>query len=343
MVASEIVLRVRKRAKESIDWVSSAAGIIRTGTKIPLDEAKVMIEIADKLNITCPEYKTLRAALRATRSWLSRVKKCRAANGKAQIAADLVTELINEHQTLLVTADVAFSELKQLMCGYCICRQPYEGFMIACDSCEEWYHGPCVGISQEQAQKFDKYVCVRCSTLRVFKDNATTVAGMLKKWTSTKGVAKARSGDAQRYGRKVRSAERDVVKAKTDLDNYDRELKTTLGLASDEQPQVNGGVSALFASSQSQISNLSVFGHNNANGKVEKSVKGKFLTFAWNSVSRLCPFLVSQIPAPRALCRQHCAIKLKKHIPQLETVKSEWKDIRLSWKGGRKSRQKKMH
>lgn len=192
-----------------------------------------MTDAGDKLNITCPELKALRAALRTTRSWLSRVKKCGASNGQAEIPANVVTDLINEHDSFLVTAVDAFKELKQVGCGYCVCRQPYHGFMIACDSCEEWYHGPCVGVTQEQAEKFDKYVCVRCSTLRVFKDNASAVAGILIKWTSAKGLAKARSGDSQRYGRKVRSAERDILKAKTDKDKYEQELKTIRGSASD--------------------------------------------------------------------------------------------------------------
>ncbi|KAL7542987.1 hypothetical protein ACHAXR_013288 [Thalassiosira sp. AJA248-18] len=270
--SSEIVLRVRKRAKDSFAWVASVAEIIKAGKKIPLDEAKVTTNDGEKLNITCPEYKTLRAALRTTRGWLLRVKKCGAANGQSQVAANLVTELINEHNTFLVTAPDAFAELKQVMCGYCVCRQPYEGFMIGCDGCEEWYHGPCVGISQEQAQKFDKYVCVRCSTLRVYKDNAAAVAGILQKWTSAAGLAKARSGDSQRYGRKVRSAERDIVKAKAGLEKYERELNNILGIESNAPPQINGEAVASNPLAQSQDASA-----NAADENVAKSEKSQFL------------------------------------------------------------------
>lgn len=261
--SSEIVLRVQKRAKEATEWVATLANIIKTGKKIPFDEAKVMSGTGDKLNITCPEYKTLRAAFKATKSWLTKVKKCGVAGGSdSQVEASVITELIKEHISFLVTANDALSNLKQVMCGYCVCRQPYEGFMIGCDGCDEWYHGPCVGITQEQGEKIDKYVCVRCSTFRVYKDNALAVAGILKKWTNVKNLAKHRSVDSQRYSRKVRGAERDIVKAKGELSKYEQELSSILSAQSrisialqtqvmngtaatvTSQPQLNGGAVA---------------------------------------------------------------------------------------------------
>lgn len=35
--------------------------------------------------------------------------------------------------------------------------------MIACDACEEWYHGDCVNISEKEAKLIRQYFCVRCS------------------------------------------------------------------------------------------------------------------------------------------------------------------------------------
>lgn len=49
---------------------------------------------------------------------------------------------------------------------YCICQAPYDEskFYIGCDVCADWLHGSCVGITPEQADKFEVYVCPRCST-----------------------------------------------------------------------------------------------------------------------------------------------------------------------------------
>lgn len=46
---------------------------------------------------------------------------------------------------------------------YCICRST-DGtrFMIACDNCEEWYHGDCIGITEVDANDIKHYYCDKC-------------------------------------------------------------------------------------------------------------------------------------------------------------------------------------
>ncbi|XP_048586432.1 lysine-specific demethylase 7A isoform X2 [Nematostella vectensis] len=50
---------------------------------------------------------------------------------------------------------------------YCICRRPYEPeeFMIQCDSCQDWFHGSCVGIEEYQASDIERYHCPSCAEL----------------------------------------------------------------------------------------------------------------------------------------------------------------------------------
>ncbi|KAL3801540.1 hypothetical protein HJC23_000978 [Cyclotella cryptica] len=220
VLASEVVIRVRQRTKDSLAWLKTVQDIMNSGNKISMEDAKKIIDKGEKLNLTCHELKTLRSALRTTKGWVTRVKKCGAENGETAVAN--VNELINEHKSFLVTAIDEVDKLKQATCGYCICRLPYEGFMIGCDGCEEWYHGPCVGVTEEQASKFDKYVCLRCSALRIYKENATMVAGILRKWSSSKCLAKSRLMDSQRFARKVRTCEKDLAKAKENLEKWEQ-------------------------------------------------------------------------------------------------------------------------
>jgi hypothetical protein len=39
--------------------------------------------------------------------------------------------------------------------------------MIQCDQCEEWFHGRCVGVTVEEAQRLDGYVCPPCSSVSI--------------------------------------------------------------------------------------------------------------------------------------------------------------------------------
>ena len=51
---------------------------------------------------------------------------------------------------------------------YCLCRQPWQNrFMIACDFCNEWFHGAaggaCVDVTATDAANIDKWACPNCS------------------------------------------------------------------------------------------------------------------------------------------------------------------------------------
>lgn len=46
---------------------------------------------------------------------------------------------------------------------YCICRSTDSTrFMIACDNCEEWYHGDCIHITEPESRNIKQYFCPPC-------------------------------------------------------------------------------------------------------------------------------------------------------------------------------------
>ncbi|KAL2269023.1 hypothetical protein VTJ83DRAFT_3869 [Remersonia thermophila] len=48
---------------------------------------------------------------------------------------------------------------------YCLCRGPDDHrFMIACDRCEDWFHGECIGMDKHTGENLvQRYICPNCS------------------------------------------------------------------------------------------------------------------------------------------------------------------------------------
>mmetsp|Transcript_7974 Transcript_7974/g.11791 ORF Transcript_7974/g.11791 Transcript_7974/m.11791 type:complete len:1472 (+) Transcript_7974:701-5116(+) len=214
-LSAEVVRQVQKQADLANVWAQRMNEMIKSGEKTTEEETKARLAEGEKLNVICPEAKTLRTSLRTARGWAMRVKKCGLDQGKLQISE--IKALIAEHDAFLVCMPDELTKLKQALCGYCICRRPYEGFMIGCDNCDEWFHGPCIGVSEQQAERYDKYMCVRCCTNKIYKTCADSVAIVIRKWTNPKELAKARSHDSQKHNRKVRKEDRDIIKFKADI------------------------------------------------------------------------------------------------------------------------------
>jgi len=46
---------------------------------------------------------------------------------------------------------------------YCLCQEPADDrFMIACDKCEEWFHGECINVKESEAGDIKYYYCPKC-------------------------------------------------------------------------------------------------------------------------------------------------------------------------------------
>lgn len=53
--------------------------------------------------------------------------------------------------------------------GNCFCRGRYSSSapMVQCDSCKVWYHQTCVGLTQENCEKMDSFICDECKRERL--------------------------------------------------------------------------------------------------------------------------------------------------------------------------------
>lgn len=65
---------------------------------------------------------------------------------------------------------------------FCICRQGESDWMIKCSSCNEWYHGKCVGATKDQYRETE-YHCPVCDWKTAFPKSVTKVRlAVLQSW-----------------------------------------------------------------------------------------------------------------------------------------------------------------
>jgi len=204
----DMIKKIRDLEEKANSWIRVASEHLSSGEKLSLYEAKSLLDEGEKLGVQSNELKIIRNGLKAARIWENRLKRCKLEQGTACVAD--VKVLLEEHASMIVEMPEEVSKLEQAMRNYCICRRPYDGLMVACDHCDEWYHGPCVGVSQSRAGRITNYICLRCSVSKVFKCSTSNIVGIIRKWTCGKDRRKARQVEAQKHQRKIRKEKRDI-------------------------------------------------------------------------------------------------------------------------------------
>lgn len=55
---------------------------------------------------------------------------------------------------------------------YCTCRTPYDEtkFYVGCDLCNNWFHGDCVGITEDSSKTMSEFICSECKHARDTKE-----------------------------------------------------------------------------------------------------------------------------------------------------------------------------
>jgi COMPASS component SPP1 len=80
---------------------------------------------------------------------------------------------------------------------FCICRRgDNHTYMIACDGgCEDWFHGKCVHIREEDGDLIDKYICPSCSE----KSGSVTTWLPMCRREGCRRPARLKKGSASKY------------------------------------------------------------------------------------------------------------------------------------------------
>eukprot|EP00934_Nitzschia_sp_Nitz4_P003000 Nitzschia sp. Nitz4//scaffold59_size112058//52291//59043//NITZ4_004109-RA/size112058-snap-gene-0.34-mRNA-1//1//CDS//3329555123//2990//frame0 len=227
---NDLVRKIRSLVRRATAWVQSIQEELKSGEKLLMSQAKDLLDAGEQLKVTTSELKKLRTAVRAAKTWANKVKKSDIEQGA--VSFNIIEDLLEEHDGLLIQMPEELSALQQATHGYCICRRPYEGFMIGCDECEEWYHGSCIGVSESRADRVDKFVCMRCSIKRVFQNSATGAVGIIRKWTNTKDLKKSRQVEYQKHQRKVRKEKKEIEKCL-------KEISTLLATTNEVSPETS--------------------------------------------------------------------------------------------------------
>ncbi|KAJ0405569.1 hypothetical protein P43SY_009618 [Pythium insidiosum] len=141
-------------------------------SRLTLPVARSLVEEGEEIALELPPFELLKEHVDTAVDWEKRVQDSGLETGQARIANLLA--LLDEYDRarLVIDLDMHRDVLVSATERYCVCRQPYDGFMIGCDHCDDWFHDNCIGLSKEKAEKADGYTCPSCNVLQ---DLSTTL------------------------------------------------------------------------------------------------------------------------------------------------------------------------
>lgn len=145
----------------------------------------------------------LKLDLRTAKSWVTRFQ--------AQSNAAGADALVAEASKLAVDLSEYLEIVQATVECYCFCRLGSHGQMIGCDLCAEWYHYSCVGITPVQAEKIEKYVCLRCNLRSMFNETARLAATLTNRWMRPSELAKHRDLRRNKAEKKRSKEEKDLA------------------------------------------------------------------------------------------------------------------------------------
>jgi hypothetical protein len=235
-------------------WLEASTVILSRQKKPTIDDLKALIKEGEKMCVLTPDLETLRDHYRVAKSWLAKLHQTGVDKGTATVESLQV--LLPEADSLHVDVTAETSMIQQATCMYCLCRASASGLMVECDSCTEWYHLACVGLSKAQADRVVEYTCVRCHLKTQFIASLTCVANCVNRWSVPLDLERAQENRRLKLAKKVRREQRDLDKKEAEW-----QALATAALAKKGVAQAAAAAAAAAASSRYEhVGHLRHFG-----------------------------------------------------------------------------------
>lgn len=90
---------------------------------------------------------TLKDHIKKARTWLNKLEKLEKRNDTNVTSLE---QILPEADNFVIDISSSIESIVQITEVYCLCRQPYHGFMIGCETCPDWLHISCIGLSKAQ-------------------------------------------------------------------------------------------------------------------------------------------------------------------------------------------------
>lgn len=177
--------RASETAKEATDLVQRARTAQNLSQRPSAVDLFRVMKSLQTLPIQVDDADTLRVESENVKAWQDKVRKLFDFNRSQKSLDVLLEEVLRNVRTITETSGQQPPQQQQqqqlqqdqiipdFVNGgdksqskskvYCVCRTGESGFMIECDQCHEWYHGPCVKLTRREAKSQTSYVCPICN------------------------------------------------------------------------------------------------------------------------------------------------------------------------------------
>ena len=166
-IVAEQLHEVDARIEKASAWSARAKAALAGNSD--LEQIRILGEEAAELDVTVPEEEAISSRVKNIDWWLKRAASTFLKRGTTVNLLELLQGLHTPAGLFDHTAPAGSSTSTTgsagLACLYCTGNDAatLNRFMIGCDKCERWVHGPCVGVGKAAADSMDDYLCPYCA------------------------------------------------------------------------------------------------------------------------------------------------------------------------------------